>query len=116
MAPGKKGAIRQNMALYLSLLLTQANCSVKTLHCFECNQHKNDDKNSEKYKQWYDNHAPSCTINYEGSAGAMECNAGVEMFLRSIETRHLRYTVFVGDGDSSCYAKVRDACFDKYGL
>ena len=45
----------------------------------------------------------------------METQSGVEMFLRSIKTRNLRYTVYVGDGDSSCYAKVHDACFDKYG-
>ena len=64
--------------------------------------------------KWYDNHAPACTINYEGSSSAMECKAGVEMFLRSRET-NLRYTVFVGDSDSACYAKVRDACFDKNG-
>ena len=44
----------------------------------------------------------------------MEARAGVEMFLHSIETRNLKYTTFVGDGDSSCYGKVRDACYQRY--
>ena len=42
----------------------------------------------------------------------MEAEAGVNMFLRSIETRHL---TFVGDGDSSCFSKVCDACAARYG-
>ena len=45
----------------------------------------------------------------------MECQAGVDMFLRSITTRNLRYVVFVGDGDSACYGKVSNACTDMYG-
>ena len=39
----------------------------------------------------------------------------VEIWLRSIKTRSLRYTTLVGDGDSSCFGKVREACTNKYG-
>ena len=88
---------------------------VKTIHCHERTLHKKDDINSEKHIQWYRNHASNCSINYEGSSGAMECQAGVDMFLRSITTRNLRYVVFVGDGDSACYGKVSNACADMYG-
>ena len=42
-------------------------------------------------------HAPKCSINYEGSSGSMECQAGVDIFIQSISTRNLRYSVFVGD-------------------
>ena len=63
---------------------------------------------------WYQEHSPHCTINFEGSFGAMECEAGVEMWLRSIEKNILRYTTFVGDGDSSCFWRVKEACFQKY--
>ena len=38
-----------------------------------------------------------------------------DMFLRSIETRNLKYTRFVGDGDSLCFSKVRDGCAARYG-
>ena len=89
-------------------------CSVKTLYCHQCQIYQNDYKNSEKYKAWYQEHSPHCTTNFEGSSGAMECEAGVEMWLRSIEKNILRYTTFVGDGDSSCFCRVKEACFQKY--
>ena len=76
---------------------------VKTIYCHECTLHKKDDINSEKHKQWYRDHASNCSVNQEGSSGAMECQAGVDMFLRSITTRNLRYVVFVGDGDSAFF-------------
>ena len=88
---------------------------VKTLFCHKCVNHQNDDKKSSKYKDWYDGHKPNCTINYHGPSGGMEAEAGVNMFLRSIETRNLMYTTFVGDGDSLCFSKVRDACAARYG-
>ena len=48
-------------------------------------------------------HACNYSVNCEASFGALECQAGVDMFLRSIDTRNLRCTVFVGYGDSACY-------------
>ena len=36
------------------------------------------------------------------------------MFLRSIEKHKLKYTVYVGDGDSSSYGEVSEAAFKKY--
>ena len=89
--------------------------SVKTLYCHECTRHKKEQTNSENYKNWYEGHKPNCAVNYQGSSGAMECQAGVDMFLRSIGNRNLRYTVFVGDGDSTTYGKVCEACVDMYG-
>ena len=62
--------------------------SVKTL-CRECTIHQND-KDITKYKEWYEKHNPECFINYKGTSGAMENEAGVEMFLCSIETRYLK--------------------------
>ena len=92
--------------------------SVETgeVYCHECMLHKKGDViTTGRYKKWYEQHAPKCSINYEGSSGAMECQAGVDMFIRSISTRNLRYSAFVGDGDSACYTKVRDARADIYG-
>jgi hypothetical protein len=39
----------------------------------------------------------------------------LKLFGRSISKRNLKYTTFVGDGDSSSYGRVRDAMFQKYG-
>ena len=53
----------------------------------------------------------NCAINYHGSSVGVEADAGIDIFIRSIETRRLKYTTFVG----SCFAKVRDGCAARYG-
>ena len=88
--------------------------SVKSQHCGECDKHQNN-KETERYKRWHEMHAPKCSRNYEGSSGGMEAAAGVEIFLRSMEKNNLQYTTFVGDGDSSCFSKVKEALTEKYG-
>ena len=67
-----------------------------------------------QYKTWYEKHALDCTINFGGSSGAMESDAGVEMLLRSIKKNNLWYKTYIGDGDSSSYGKVKDACLKAY--
>ena len=44
----------------------------------------------------------------------MEKAAAVSMFLRSIEKHNLRYTIYVGDGDSSSFGEVKDALNKKF--
>ena len=39
----------------------------------------------------------------------METQGAIEMFLRSVERNQLQYTDFIGDGDSNCFASVRNA-------
>ena len=45
----------------------------------------------------------------------MEVAGAIEIFTRSIETRALKYTEFIGDGDSSTFGKVKEALEIKYG-
>eukprot|EP00794_Sanderia_malayensis_P018529 gene18529-20390_t len=45
----------------------------------------------------------------------MEKAGAMEMFLRPIETRSLKYATFVGDGDTDCFGNVAEACNKKYG-
>ncbi len=45
----------------------------------------------------------------------MESPAAVEISSRSIETRNLKYTTYVGDGDSNSFGKVKAAIQQKYG-
>jgi hypothetical protein len=47
-----------------------------------------------------------CSMNYQGSSGGMETVAAIEMFHRSENTRGVRYTKFLGDGDSSAFGQV----------
>ena len=54
--------------------------------------------------EWKKTHA--CSKNYDGSAGAMEPAGMVQIFKWSVSTRHLRYTGYLGDGDSKSYSAV----------
>ena len=40
----------------------------------------------------------------------METIGTPEIFLLSVETPKLKYTPFIGDGDSSCFAVVAKSC------
>lgn len=86
---------------------------VKSLFCHECKEHTSWDVESEKYKQWKESH--DCQINHKGSSEEMEAVAAAEIFSRSIEKRKLKYTTFVGDGDSSSFGRVKAALDEKFG-
>ena len=87
---------------------------VKSLVCFECRSRNIDDRNSEDYQKWYTAHKSSCLINHDGSSESMEKEGAISIFRRSIERRGLQYVEFVGDGDSSCFANVKEAMADIY--
>ena len=88
---------------------------IKSLFCRECQKHEGQDKESLPYKSWKTKHDPHCHINHEGSSGAMEKAAAIEMFSRSIEKRGLKYTTYVEDGDSDSFISVKKAIDEKYG-
>ena len=67
------------------------------------------------YKNWYDSHKKSCLINHQGSSDSMESDGACEIFLRSIKSRSLRYTTFVGDGDTGCFGNVNKKCREIFG-
>ena len=56
-----------------------------------------------------------CQVNHTVSSEETEAQGAIEIFLRSIETKNLKYTNFVGDGDSSCFGKLQSALKEKYG-
>ena len=72
-------------------------------------------KNINASKEWKQTHAPNCSVNHECSSGAMERDGAIEVFTCSIEKHNLRYTTYVGDGDSSSFAAVKKATQEKYG-
>ena len=88
---------------------------VKSLVCHGCKAHDSMDKESDNYNAWKESHAPNCQINHHASSEEMESVAAIEIFSRSIQSRRLKYTTFVGDGDNSCYGKVREAMNKKCG-
>ena len=63
-------------------------------------------EDSDRFKEWMEIHRESCAINHAGSSPAMECEGVVRIWKWSVETRHLRYTCLVSDGDSKSYTAL----------
>jgi len=56
------------------------------------------------YFHWKLNHV--CDANHEKSSGAMESCGAVILFSRSLMKNNLRYTSYIGDGDTSSFSDV----------
>ena len=87
---------------------------IKYKHCFKCRARSKWDKSSEKYQTWYNQHESECSVNHLKSSELMEKEAAIEMFLRSVEKRGLKYSTYIGDGDSSSYGMVAQVLKEKY--
>ena len=61
-------------------------------------------KNDSEYNEWNLNH--KCLANHDKASGVMESAGAVKMFARSIEKNKLRYTSYIGDGDTSSFNDV----------
>ena len=57
-----------------------------------------------EYEKFISEH--DCLVNHSGSAGFMEAIGVVECFQSSVKNRKLRYTQFIGDGDSKTYPSI----------
>ena len=81
---------------------------VKSKYCKACERKSYLDKESLAHLQWQIRHKASCSINHQGSSGAMEVDGLRDIFLRSVKKYGIRYTTFIGDGDSSSYATISE--------
>ena len=63
---------------------------------------------SDQFKEWMETHKDSCAINHEGSSPAMECQGVLRIWNRSVESRHLRYTQLISDGDCKSLATLNE--------
>ena len=76
---------------------------VKSTYCKSCEVwEKKKDTHPEEYEEWLEGH-DDCDINHIGSAGKMEVDSVNEMFSRSVEKYGVKYTRYIGDGDSATY-------------
>ena len=69
-------------------------------HCSVCSRQPQRDEDSVEFKDWWEKHKDSCSINYEGSSPAMECTGALRIWNRSVQKNYLRYTSVICDGDS----------------
>lgn len=84
---------------------------IASKYCQQCavwTSRRNQGKVTEaEYQQFVDRH--ECTRTTLVSSGGMEAEAAPILWERSEATRRLRYTTFIGDGDSKGFAAVRQA-------
>ena len=83
--------------------------SVKSKVCTICRKFPN------PTEEWIEKHKPVCAINHAGSSCSMEKDGAIEMFLRSLDKDQLKYTEYVGDGDTNSFGEVQAALYEKYG-
>ncbi|GFS67833.1 uncharacterized protein TNCV_4958601 [Trichonephila clavipes] len=57
-------------------------------------------------KKWKILHVKECLKNHNGSAGMMETVGMVRIFQRSLSHRSVRYTSYIGDGDSKTFSSI----------
>ncbi|GFS93831.1 uncharacterized protein TNCV_5053041 [Trichonephila clavipes] len=62
-------------------------------------------KGSPAYKKWKILHVKECLKTHNGSAGMMTVRL-VRIFQRSLSHRSVRYTSYIGDGDSKTFSSI----------
>lgn len=81
---------------------------VKSKYCKSCEQWKKKLDTCD-YDEWHKTHADVCKANHEGSSGKMEVDAVIEMFHRSKDLHDLKYSSYIGDGDSKTFKGIIDS-------
>jgi hypothetical protein len=68
----------------------------------------------EKFEEWKVDHVNNgdCHVNFEGSSPAMEAEAAVVLWQRSIKKHKMRYRYMVSDGDSKSFSSVENVYGD----
>lgn len=51
-------------------------------------------------------HTSNCVKNFDGASGAMAVEGAVKIFKRSLEERDVKYSTYLGDGDSRGFQQV----------
>ena len=59
----------------------------------------------EEYEEYLEGH-DNCGVNHIGTAGKMEVDSVKEMFSRSIDQYGVKYTRYIGDGDSATFKRL----------
>lgn len=76
--------------------------NIESSYCKQCEVWATK-KDTEEYNEWKIERDSNCQSNHEGSAGKMEVDSIKNMFHRSEEQYAVKYTQYIGDGDSKTY-------------
>lgn len=80
---------------------------VKSSYCHACTSWKKK-MHTIEYQIWLQDHEEECTKNHDGSAGKMEVDSVKDMFSRSEENFGVKYSNYIGDGDSATFKAILD--------
>ena len=84
---------------------------VLSKHCSSCQRWRSDRRSGKvsqaEFEAWSADHV--CDVNTAASSPAMETEGVVTLFNRSVATRKLMYTTYIGDGDSKGFQAVVNA-------
>ena len=83
--------------------------SIKSKSCHVCRSNQN------ASYEWKERHKDVCAINHHSSSGAMERDGVVETFLRLLEKHNLKYTDYIGDGDTNSFGAVIEELKKRFG-
>lgn len=83
-------------------------CVVKSKYSKSC-EFWPQKEDTEEYAEWAENHKEECAVNHDGYAGKMEVDAVIEMFWRSETLHQVKYTDYIGNGDSKTFKGITDA-------
>lgn len=59
-----------------------------------------------EFREWWEGHQHRCQANHYGSSGSMDATGMLSIFQRSVENYSVRYTEFLGDGDSKAHKLI----------
>lgn len=74
---------------------------IKSAYCKTC-EYWEKKSNTAEYEDW-NKKEHECSADHEGSAGKMEVNGIQEIFQRSLELHGIKYSYYIGDGDSKTF-------------
>ena len=79
----------------------------KSKDCKECTEWRNNE-GTQEFEDWWEGHRHLCQANHLGSPGSMEATGLLAIFQWSVESYAVRYTEFVGDGNSKAHKLIVD--------
>ena len=87
--------------------------AILSKHCPQCKTWNaallSGKKTQAEFDNWKEAHEGSCGINTKKSAPAMESEAVLQMWQRSVDVNNFRYVFYIGDGDSKGHVNVVEA-------
>ena len=78
---------------------------VMSKECKECMVWRSKEGTVE-FQEWWEGHQHLCQANYFGSSGSMDASGMLAIFERSVQNYSVRYTEFLGDGDSKSHKLI----------